>query len=485
MSAISKHRHLALSLALSLAACDSGTDRKDATGSPGNAAGTTGVGNGGGGTAGGVGDDGGSAGSSSDGGGMAGDSSDGGMAGGSSDGGGMAGGGGSDSEVDNRPLPSGPPASTGTPNVPEFEPAFPEQTRAPGMTTQAPFDVLEIAKGFNSPWAIAFLPDARMLVTEKATGKLYIVTAEGTKSPAVAGLPEVDARGQGGLLDVEVGPDYASSGLIYWTYYEPRQGGNGLAVARAKLDDGATPSVSDLQIIFRMMPTLQSTQHAGGRLVFAPDGKLFVTLGERSILEGRMQAQKLDSHFGKIVRIEPDGSVPSDNPYVGMPNAKPEIWSIGHRNILAAALDRSGRLWEVEMGPKGGDELNLVQRAKDYGWPTIGYGEEYSGAAIHQSTQATGMEQPVYYWDPVVAPSGMTVYSGSLFPEWRGDFFVGGLSSTNLIRLMVRNDKVVGEERLLKDRGERIREVVQGPEGALYLLTDDANGKLLKIVPKG
>jgi glucose/arabinose dehydrogenase len=352
------------------------------------------------------------------------------------------------------------------------------------MTTQTPFDVMEVAAGFNKPWAIAFLPDARMLVTEKATGNLYIVTAQGMKSPAVSGLPEVDARGQGGLLDVEVGPDYATSSLIYWTYYEPRQGGNGLAVARAKLDDGANPSVSNVQIIFRMMPTLESTAHAGGRLVFSPEGKLFVTLGERSILDGRLQAQKLDSHFGKIVRIEQDGGVPSDNPYVGMQNAKPEIWSIGHRNVLAATLDRSGRLWAVEMGPKGGDEMNLVQRAKDYGWPSIGYGEEYSGSAIHQNTQMNGMEQPVYYWDPVVSPSGMTIYSGSLFPEWRGDFFIGGLSSTNLIRLMVRNDKVVGEERLLKDRAARIREVVQGPEGALYLLTDDANGKLLKLVPR-
>jgi aldose sugar dehydrogenase len=387
-------------------------------------------------------------------------------------------------EVDDRPLPSGPPASTGTPNVPEFKPAFPEQTRAPGMTTQTAFEVVEVASGFNKPWAIAFLPDERMLVTEKATGKLYIVTPEGTKSPAVMGLPEVDARGQGGLLDVEVGPDYPSSGLIYWTYYEPREGGNGLAVARAKLNDGARPSVSDLQVIFRMMPTLESTAHAGGRLVFAPDGKLFVTLGERSILEGRMQAQALESHFGKIVRIEQDGSVPSDNPYVNTEGAKPEIWSSGHRNVLAAALDAKGRLWEAEMGPKGGDEVNLVQRQKDYGWPTIGYGEEYSGGAVHQQTQMSGLEQPVYYWDPVISPSGMTIYSGSLFTEWGGDIFIGALSGTSLIRLMVRNDKVVGEERLLKELGARIREVVQGPEGALYLLTDDANGKLLKIVPK-
>jgi glucose/arabinose dehydrogenase len=387
-------------------------------------------------------------------------------------------------EVDTRPLPSGPPVDVGAPNVPAFEPAFPEQTRAPGMKTQMPFEVVQIAAGFNKPWAIAFMPDMRMLVTEKPTGRLYIVTADGTKSPAVTGTPPVDGRGQGGLLDVELGPDYATSKRIYWTYYEPRDGGNGLAVARGILDDGAAPSVSDVEIIFRMQPTLESTLHAGGRLVFTPDGKLFVTLGERSVLEGRMQAQDLGSHFGKIVRIEPNGEVPSDNPHVNTQGARPEIWSSGHRNVLAGALDTKGRLWVAEMGPKGGDELNLVQRAKDYGWPTIGYGEEYSGEPIHEETAAAGLEQPVYYWDPVVSPSGLTIYTGTLLPEWRGDFFLGGLSSTALIRLMVRDDKVVGEERLLTDRGERIREVVQGPDGALYLLTDDANGKLLKIVPK-
>lgn len=395
-----------------------------------------------------------------------------------------AGSAGEDAEVDDRPLPSGPPIDVGAPNVPEFKPAFPEQTRAPSMKTETPFDVVVVASGFDKPWAIAFLPDGRMLVTEKPSGKLYIVTPEGTKSPAVSGIPAVDGRGQGGLLDVEIAPDYTSSGLIYWTYYEPRNGGNGLAVARAKLNDGAAPSVSNMQVIFRMQPTLESTLHAGGRLVFTPDGKLFITLGERSVPEGRMQAQELDSHFGKIVRVQPDGGVPSDNPYVSTDGARPEIWSSGHRNVLAAALDAKGRLWEAEMGPKGGDELNLVERKKDYGWPTIGYGEEYSGQSIHQATQMNGLEQPVYYWDPVISPSGMTIYSGSLFPEWRGDIFIGGLSSTALIRLMIRDDKVVGEERLLTERRARIREVVQGPEGALYLLTDDTNGQLLKLVPK-
>ncbi|WP_375771343.1 PQQ-dependent sugar dehydrogenase [Archangium gephyra] len=382
------------------------------------------------------------------------------------------------------PLPSGPPVPTGPPNVPEFQPAFPGQTRAPAIQTKTALQVTEIASGFRNPWAIAFLPDQRMLVTEKPTGSLYIVTSQGAKSPAVAGLPPVDGRGQGGLLDVEVGPDYAQSGLIYWTYYEPRAGGNGLAVARAKLVEGEQPRVEGVQVIFRMMPTLESTLHAGGRLVFTPDGKLFVTLGERSILAGRVQARDVRSHFGKVVRINPDGSVPLDNPFVNTEGARPEIWSVGHRNILSAALDRQQRLWTVEMGPRGGDELNRPEAGKDYGWPTIGYGEEYSGAPIHESPQGPGMEQPVYYWDPVMSPSGMTIYTGELFPEWRDNVFIGGLSSQALVRLMMRNDRVVGEERLLTNLRARIREVVQGPEGALYLLTDDTNGRLLKLTPR-
>jgi aldose sugar dehydrogenase len=379
---------------------------------------------------------------------------------------------------------AGPPVQTAAPNVPEFKPAFPEQNRAPEVKSKTAIKVTTVASGLNKPWAIAFLPDGRLLVTEKPTGKLYIVKDDGTKSPAVTGLPAVDGRGQGGLLDVEVGPDYATSGLIYWTYYEPRQGGNGLAVARAKLVDGPTPSVQDLQIIFRMQPTLNSTLHAGGRLVFTPDGFLFITLGERSIMEGRVQAQDLKSHFGKIVRILPDGTVPKDNPFASTANAKPEIWSYGHRNVLGADLDSQNRLWIAEMGPKGGDELNLVQRAKDYGWPTIGYGEEYSGQKIHNATQKTGLEQPVYYWDPVISPSGLTVYSGKLFPEWKDNIFIGGLSSTALVRLVLKDDKVVGEERLLTSQRARIREVVEAPDGSLLVLTDEANGKLLKLTPQ-
>jgi glucose/arabinose dehydrogenase len=375
------------------------------------------------------------------------------------------------------------PLETDPPNVPEFEPAFPGQTRAPAAQTKTRLQVTEIAKDFDEPWAVALLPDQRFLVTEKPTGKLFIVTPTGEKSQPVAGLPKVDGRDQGGLLDVEIGPDYEKSRLIYWSYYEPRKGGNGLAVARARLADGSAPAVEGTQVIFRMQPTFDSTKHAGGRLVFTADGHLFVTLGERSELEGRVQAQDLGSHFGKIVRIRPDGSVPKDNPFVDRPSARPEIWTFGHRNILAAALDDRQRLWVVEMGPKGGDELNLIDRGKDYGWPTIGYGEEYSGKKIHDKTQAPGMEQPVYYWDPVISPSGMIVYSGKLIPEWTGNVFTGGLSSKALIRLVLDHDRVVGEEHLLTDRKARMRDVVEGPDGAIYLLTDDDDGKLLKVTP--
>jgi glucose/arabinose dehydrogenase len=377
-----------------------------------------------------------------------------------------------------------PPVETAPPNVPEFKPAFPGQTRAPGMKTKVNLFLEILQSGLDHPWALAFLPDGRMLVTEKPTGRLYIITQDTERSAPVEGLPTVDGRGQGGLLDVELAPDFARSGLVYWTYYEPRAGGNGLAVARGKLVErrGAAPRMDSVQVIFRMMPTLESTAHAGGRLVWMPDGNLVVTLGERSVLEGRRQARDLGSHFGKIVRIRPDGSVPDDNPYRDRRGAKPEIWSSGHRNVLSAALDAQGRLWIAEMGPRGGDELNLVEKGKDYGWPTIGYGEEYSGARIHASTQAPGLEQPVYYWDPSVSPSGMTVYSGKLFKEWKGDVLVGALSGQALVRLAIDGNRVVGEERLLKGRS-RIREVVEGPDGAIYLLTDSKDGQLMKLVP--
>lgn len=375
------------------------------------------------------------------------------------------------------------PVETEPPNVPEFEPAFPEQTRAPRIHTETAIRVEQVAGDLDLPWAIAFLPDGRMLVTEKHAGALVIISRDGTKSNPVAGVPEVAGRDQGGLLDVALGPDYADSQLIHLSYYEPRPNGNGLAVARAKLIDGSQPRLEQLEVVFRMQPTLDSGKHAGGRLVFTAEGLLFVTLGERSVKEGRVQARALDSHFGKVVRIRPDGGVPEDNPYVDRSDARPEIWTSGHRNVLGADLDSQGRLWVVEMGPRGGDELNLIQRGKDYGWPTIGYGEEYSGASIHESPEQQGLEQPVYYWDPVISPGALAIYDGELFSEWKGDFLIAGLSSQALIRLRLENGKVVGEERLLTERDQRLREVVQGPDGAVYLLTDEDDGELLRLTP--
>jgi len=378
---------------------------------------------------------------------------------------------------------NGQPVETAPPNVPGNKPAFAEQTRAPAVHTETPFKVTEIAAGFANPWGLAFLPDGRLFVTEKSAGKLLVVSLGGKKPIAVEGVPRVVGEDQGGLLDVALAPDYGTSKQVYLSYYEPREGGNGLAVLRARFVDGAQPKLDEARVIFRMQPTLDSTKHAGGRLVFAADGNLFITLGERSIMKGRVQARDLGSDLGKIVRIQPDGAIPKDNPFVAKAGARPEIWTLGHRNVLGAALDSQKRLWVAEMGPRGGDELNLIERGKDYGWPTIGYGEEYSGEPIHQATQAPGLEQPIYYWDPVISPGALTIYSGDLFPSWKGNFFIAGLSSKALIRLVLRADRVVGEERLLTSRSERIRTVVQGPEGALYLLTDGSNGKLLKLTP--
>lgn len=368
------------------------------------------------------------------------------------------------------------PVQQAAPNVPEKQPAFAGQTRAEAVTAKTRLNVTEIATGLNRPWGVALLNDGRFLVSEKAAGRLTIITADGTKTP-ITGTPATDARNQGGMLGVANPGD----GWIYWTYAEPREGGNGTAVARGHL---VGTELRDVAVIFRMMPTLDSAQHYGGRLVFPKDGTLIVTLGERSILPGRMQAQKLDSHLGKIVRINRDGSVPKDNPFVKTPGAKPEIWTYGNRNVQSAALDAKGRLWEVEHGPAGGDELNLIAKGKDYGWPTIGYGEEYSGKAINENrTQAPGMEQPVYYWDPVIGPSGMVFHSGKGAPEFKGNAFIGGLRVQALVRLVLKNDRVVGEERLLTDRKERVRDVIEGPAGELYLLTDSAEGKLLKVTP--
>jgi glucose/arabinose dehydrogenase len=375
----------------------------------------------------------------------------------------------------------GQPLETRPANGASQTPAFPGQTRAPYATTKTAFEVVTVAEGLEKPWGLAFLPGGEMLVTEKA-GRLRIIAKDGKLSAPVAGLPEVHAARQGGLLDVAVGPD----GLIYWTYAEKRDGGDGTVAARGRLVRGAEPRLEDVQIIWRMTPTLESGIHYGSRLAFSPDGFLFITTGERSILAGRVQAQDLKSSFGKVIRLYPDGGIPKDNPLAAVSEANKGIWSTGHRNIQSAAFNPwTGQLWTIEHGARGGDELNIPRAGKDYGWPTISYGVEYSGAPIGEGlTAKAGLEQPVYYWDPVIAPSGLAFYNAKLFPAWKGSLFVGGLTSKKLVRLTLKGDRVVGEEWLLQDLKERIRDVRVGPDGAVYVLTDNAAGRVLKLVPK-
>jgi aldose sugar dehydrogenase len=380
---------------------------------------------------------------------------------------------------------SGAPVDPRPANDPSQKPAFAGQTDAPERKSNVAFEVVQIAEGLEHPWSVAFLPDGKMLVTERP-GRLRVVTADGNLSAAVTGLPEVAAGGQGGLLDVVLDPDFGTNNTIYWCFSQPKEGANNTAVARGRFVDGAAPRVEEVKTIYEQAPSLNSRLHFGCRLVFRRDGTMFVAQGDRSITEGRMQSQNLDSLIGKVVRINTDGSIPKDNPFVGKDGARPEIWSIGHRNIQGAALHpTTGELWEVEHGTRGGDELNIVERGKDYGWPTIAYGIEYRGGQITGGIQQKdGMEQPIYYWDPVIGPSGMAFYTADRFPAWKGNVFVGGLATRDLVRLELKGDRVTGEERLLTDRKERIRDVRQGPEGAIYLLTDAANGRLLKLVPK-
>jgi glucose/arabinose dehydrogenase len=329
------------------------------------------------------------------------------------------------------------------PNAPDQKPAFAGQTDAPERTSNVAFDVVTVAEGLVNPWGLAFLPDGRMLVTEKP-GRLRVVTADGKLSEPATGLPELVARGQGGLLGLALDPNFATNQTIYWSFSEPQEGGaNNTAVAKGRFVDGTPPRLENVQVIFHQSPSLNSQAHFGGRLVFRRDGTLLVTMGDRSITEGRMQAQKMDSLLGKIARINTEGSVPKDNPFVGKTGVRPEIWSFGHRNVQAAALHpQTGELWEVEHGTRGGDEVNVAKKGKDYGWPTMAYGIEYRGGPITGSIQAqAGMEQPVYYWDPNIAPSGATFYTGSLFPEWRGSLFVGGLAGQALVRLTVEGER--------------------------------------------
>jgi glucose/arabinose dehydrogenase len=342
-------------------------------------------------------------------------------------------------------------------------------------------NVETIASGLVNPWAIAFLPDGRMLVTERP-GRMRIVARGGKLSPPLSGVPQVFASGQGGLLDVVLDRAFAQNRTIYFCYAEPVDGGARTALARAELSAGEVPALSGVKVIFRQEGPLSSGNHHGCRIVQMPDNNLFLTLGEHFVY--RDQAQNLSNHLGKVIRIRPDGSMPPDNPFVGKAGAKPEIWSYGHRNSQGAAINpATGKFWMHEHGPRGGDEINIPEAGKNYGWPVIGYGIDYSGARIHEATSKPGMEQPVKYWVPSIAPSGMAFYDGRLIPAWKGNLFVGALAGQMLVRLEVDGDRVGREERLLQNLGERIRDVREGPDGALYLATDNRNGRILRVAP--
>ena len=335
------------------------------------------------------------------------------------------------------------------------------------------------ASGFVNPWALAFLPDGRLLVTERP-GRLRIVGADGSVSDALAGVPAVFARGQGGLLDVAVDPRFTENQLVYLSYAEPGPDGTAAtSVARARL--GAR-GLEDVRVIYQQRPMMRGGGHYGSRIVFGRDGTMFITQGDR--MGWRDSAQSLSAGMGKIMRINTDGTVPRDNPFVGRAGAQPEIWSYGHRNLQGAVLHpETGQLWTVEHGARGGDELNRPEAGKNYGWPVITYGVDYSGMRIGEGSSKAGLEQPVYYWDPVIAPSGLMVYTGEAFPGWKGNFLVGSMSPGALVRLVMENGRVVREERYLGELRERIRDVQQGPDGMIYAVTDSREGRVLRIVP--
>jgi aldose sugar dehydrogenase len=375
----------------------------------------------------------------------------------------------------------GASVETQSPNT-DYKPAFAGQTRIGAVKTKAAYEGKVLATGLKSPWGITALPDGRFLITEKR-GQMRIATAAGQLSEPITGIPEVNFRGQGGLLGLTLDPAFAQNRMVYWVFSEPGSQGNLTAVAKGKLS-ADEKKIENATVIYRAPPPYRGTLHYGGRILFDKAGNLLVSTGERSDLQTRPQAQQLNSGLGKIVRITKDGKPASGNPFANNANALPEIYSYGHRNVQGLALHpATGDLWENEFGPRGGDEVNLVQPGKNYGWPNITYGIEYGGGKISNgATQQAGMEQPVYYWDPVVSPSGMTFYSGNGMPEWKNNLFIACLSGMHIARLVIQNNKVTGEERLLAGENERFRDITQGRDGFLYAVTD--GGKLYRIGKK-
>ncbi|MGO2294721.1 MAG: PQQ-dependent sugar dehydrogenase [Psychroflexus halocasei] len=376
-----------------------------------------------------------------------------------------------------------PPVETEKANT-DFQPAFEGQTRISGVKTSTAYETKIITKSLDEPWGITEFPDARLLITENE-GHMRIVNPENGKiSEKIQGIPEVDNRGQGGLLGLTLAPDFEENRMIYWVFSEKVEDGNHTAVAKGKLSEDEK-KLENVEIIYRASPTYDGKLHYGGRVIFDKNGNLFVSIGERSDKVTRVKAQDLNTSFGKIIHITTEGKPVDGNPFIDKDEARPEIYSYGHRNPQGLAFHpETGELWSNEFGPRGGDELNLIEAGNNYGWPVITYGIEYRGDKIGDPViqQKEGMEQPVYYWDPVLSPSGMTFYASDQIPEWKNNLFIAGLSSQHIARLVIENNKVIGEERLLEDEDERFRDITQSKNGALFTITD--SGKLYKISKK-
>lgn len=361
-----------------------------------------------------------------------------------------------------------------------YKPAFAGQTRAPGVKTSVPLTVTVINNDLQAPWGICVLPDGRFLISEK-TGILKILTTDGKLDKKITNLPEVFAAGQGGLLDVNIDPDFKTNRMVFWDYAERTTGGNGiLAIAKGKLSADES-KIENIQVIYRAQPAYSGTLQYGSRILFDKQGNLFVSTGERAGNDIRMKAQDLTAAIGKVLHLTKDGKAVAGGPFANTPNALPEIYAYGFRNPEGMAWNpETGDLWEDEFGPRGGDEINIIKPGKNYGWPVVTYGIEYSGQPVGDAIQQKeGVEQPVYYWDPSISPSGIAFYNSNVIPEWKGNLFVGGLGGSHIARLVIKNNKVIGEERLLKEKGERFRAITEGKDGALYTVTD--NGKMYRI----